>query len=259
MKRKLYYLSIILVLMSYPLISQENTISGASPTENEESKAVELRVKELKAKPLNIFFGFMFSNTVPQKEYMTNVKQAAPGFGVYGGYRFDPFPITLGMEMDFHFFESKMRTYSYKLPNDWTYARDTLHTSSFNMPITIFARIEPQIFHTVFPYVEGVGGINLMLVNATYNSFNGTEDDKDETNINFVYGVGGGMMIKIADFVQLPNKNSRLLLDLSFRYLLGTCSDYYTVNVNSDASVTFTKFSSETDQLMFNAGIIFHF
>ena len=259
MKRKLYYLSILLVLLSYPLISQENTVSGGDINQEEKSKAVDMRVKELKAKPLNIFFGLTFSNTVPQNDYMTNVRQAAPGFGLNGGYRFDPFPVTVGMEMDFHFFEAKMHTYSYKLPNDWTYARDTLHTSSFNMPITIFARIEPHIFHTVFPYIEGVGGINIMIVNANYTTFNGTEDDKDESGVNFLYGAGAGMMIKIADFVQLPDKNSRLLLDLNFRYLWSTCSDYYTVKVNSDASVTFNKFSSPTDQLMFNAGIIFHF
>ncbi|HOV91472.1 MAG TPA: hypothetical protein PLC04_00100 [Candidatus Kapabacteria bacterium] len=259
MKRKFVYLSILVVIMSYPLFSQENATSGDNIPTSQQDKNVQERVKELKAMPIKGFFGFAFSNSVPQKIYMDNIGTSGPGFGLYGGYRFDPIPIVLGLEWDFHFFESKTWTYSYKLPNGWTYARDTLTTSTFNMPLSIFTRIEPNISHFVFPYIEGFSGFNLMNSHATYKSFNSNEDNRDKTNLNWIYGVGAGIMVKLADFVQLPNNNTRFLIDLNFRYLWSSCSDYYTVQTNPDASVIFTQFSSPTEQVLFNLGIVFHF
>lgn len=260
MKRILVNILIGLILSCYPVFTQESTVdmSGASISDNKDAD-LDAKVKELKNKPLNGFFGFTFSNSVPQEIYMQNIGNAGPGFGVYGGYRFDPIPLTLGMELDFHFFESMMRTYSYKLPNDWTYARDTLHTSSFNFPLTVFARVEPNLFHFVFPYIEGVAGINFMETNATYDSYWGASDDKDEFDVNFLYGIGAGIMIKLADYIQLPKNNTRIMLDLSLRYLWGTDSDYYTVEVNPDASVSFTQHHSRMEQVLFNVGFIFHF
>ncbi len=243
------------IMVSYSAFSQGNSSDMSGETVSQTND----RVDELKSKPLNGFFGMTFSNSVPQGIYMNNIGNAGPGLGLYGGWRFDPFPVTLGVEADLHFFHSSERTYKYLLSNGWTYARDTLHTSSYNVPITVFARFEPNILHYVFPYIEGIGGINMMSTSATYNSYWGVEDNKDEFNVNFIYGVGAGIMFKLADFVQLPNKNTRFLLDLSFRYMFGTCSDYYTVKENQDASVSFTKFQSETEQIMFNAGFVVHF
>lgn len=66
-------------------------------------------------------------------------------------------------------------------------------------------------------------------------------------------------MFKIVDFVMLPNKNTRMLLDIRFKYLTGNETDYYTAKAQPDRSVKFDKYHSKIDQVLFNLGIAFHF
>lgn len=256
MKTKLITIFIFCLLISNYAYSQKGeSINNKNQGNQEEAQ----RIDYLKNLPLHGFGGIYFSNSVPQNEYMDNLKQSGPGFGFLGGYRFEPIPITVGGQFDMVFFGGETRYYNYKLPNGWTYARDTLNTTSWSMPITAFVRLEPNLFNFVYPYLEAFAGFSLMNANANYKSNYGVNDDKNEFSANFNYGLGAGASFKLTDFILLPNNITRMLLDVKFRYMSGNETDYYTVKANSDGSVTFDKFRSKTDQVFFNIGLVFYF
>lgn len=256
MKIKLLFTFFICILVTNLAYSQK----GETPNQqNKNSQEEAQRVEYLKNLPLHGFAGINFSNSVPQNEYMDNLQTAGPGFGFIGGYRFEPIPISVGGQFDMVFFGGDTKYYNYKLPNGWTYARDTLTTSSWAMPITAFVKIEPNLFNFAYPYLEAFAGFTMMNASANYKSNYGINDDKNEFSANFNYGFGLGTSIKLADFILLPNNITRMLLDVKFRYMSGNETDYYKVKSNSDGSVTFDKFRSKTDQVFFNLGLVFYF
>jgi opacity protein-like surface antigen len=215
-------------------------------------------IQKLKDRHLPGFFGFGFSNSIPQGDYMSNLKNAGPGFGIYGGYRIPVVPISLGAEVDFHFYKSDEQKYKYKI-NNWTYVYDTLNTSNSSIPISLFARIEPNLFNFFFPYVEGFAGMNIMSASYDMKSSLSNPDSETETDVAFYYGVGAGAQVKLTDFILLPDGITRMLLDVRFRYMKTGSHDYHTVVLNSDGSHTFTIFNSPTDQVLFTLGLVFHF
>lgn len=128
------------------------------------------------------------------------------------------------------------------------------------MPFSIFVRLEPNLMTYVFPYAEVGAGFTLLNASADYKSaYFGDAEDKNEFNANLHYFIGTGIMVKMVDFVMLPNKNTRMLLDVKFKYLFGDETDYYTAKPQPDRTVKFDKFHSKTDQILFNLGLVFHF
>lgn len=218
-------------------------------------------INNLKNRHLPGFFGFGFSNSIPQGDYMNNIKGAGPGFGLYGGYRMPVVPVSLGAEVDFHFYGSDTRYnkyHHYSLPQYvWVY--DTLSTSNSSIPISVFARLEPNLFNFLFPYVEGFAGFNIMSASYDMKSSQWNEVDESETDLALFYGVGAGAQVKLTDFILLPDGISRMLLDVKFRYMKTSNTDYYTVKLNSDGTPTFAAFNSYTDQVLFTLGLVFHF
>lgn len=216
-------------------------------------------VSRLQNRHLPGFFGFSFSNSIPQGDYMRNLNEAGPGFGLYGGYRFPVVPISVGAQVDFHFYKSQTQYYKYNIVNNWTYSYDTLTASNSAIPISLFARLEPNLFNFAFPYVEGFAGINIMSASYDMKSSYWNEDSDHETDAAFYYGVGLGTQVKLTDFIIMPDGITRMLLDVKFRYMKTGANDYYTVKLNSDGSHTFNKFNSPTDQVLFTLGLVFHF
>jgi hypothetical protein len=254
MKKIIYLFLFTIFLYSSVFCQKGEVIQSKVQNDNEAT-----RIEYLKNMPLHGFFGISFSNSVPQKEYMNNLQTSGPGFGLYGGYRFEPVPVTLGGTFDMLFFGSDTKYYEHYLNNGWVYARDTLSTTNWSMPFTAFVRFEPNIKNLFYPYLEAFAGFTLMDANASYKAFTGTESTQDEFSANFNYGVGAGAMIKLVDFVMLPNQVTRMLLDVRFKYLLGTEANYFDISVNNDGSVNFKKFRSKTNQILCNIGIVFHF
>ncbi len=252
---KLKQLIIAMIIIPSILFAQK----GSPVDDQNKSLSEKDRVEYLKNMPLHGFFGISFSNSVPQKEYMDNLKTSGPGFGLYGGYRMDPIPVTFGGGVDFHFFGSETRYFENKI-NDWTFSKDTLSTTNLSVPISIFARLEPNLMTYVFPYLELGAGFTLLSASADYKSaYFGDAEDKNEFSAYTHYFVGAGVMFKMVDFVMLPNKNTRMLLDIKFKYLSGGETDYYTAKPQPDRSVKFDKFHSKIDQILFNLGLVFHF
>lgn len=253
MKLKHYLIALLLI----PTLS---FAQKGSPVDDQKNSFTEQeRVEYLKNMPLHGFFGFSFSNSVPQKEYMDNLKTSGPGFGLYGGYRMDPIPVTFGGSADLHFFGSETRYFENRI-NDWTFSKDTLTTTNLSIPLSVFARLEPNLMTYVFPYLEIGAGFTLLSASADYKSaYFGDAEDKNEFNAYLHYYFGAGVMFKMVDFVMLPNKNTRMLLDIRFKYLTGNETDYYTCKPQPDRSVKFDKFHSKIDQVLFNLGLVFHF
>ncbi len=253
MKLKHYLIALLLI----PTLSFAQ--KGTPVDDQKNSFSEQERVEYLKNMPLHGFFGFTFSNSVPQKEYMDNLKTSGPGFGLYGGYRMDPIPVTFGGSADLHFFGSETRYFENRI-NDWTFSKDTLTTTNLSIPLSVFARLEPNLMTYVFPYLEIGVGFTLLSASADYKSaYFGDAEDKNEFNAYLHYYFGAGVMFKIVDFVMLPNKNTRMLLDIRFKYLTGNETDYYTAKAQPDRSVKFDKYHSKIDQVLFNLGIAFHF
>jgi len=253
MRLKLYI--IVFLLLFNSLLAQK----GSPVNDSKSSLSEKERIEYLKNMPLNGFFGISFSNSVPQKEYMDNLQTSGPGFGLYGGYRMDPIPVTFGASFDMHFFGSETKYFENRI-NDWTFSKDTLTTSNLSMPFSVFARLEPNLMTYVFPYIELGAGFTLLNASADYKSFfYGDAEDKDEFNAYLHYYFGAGIMFKMVDFVMLPNNNTRMLLDIRFKYLSGNETDYYTAKAQPDRSVKFDKFHSKIDQILFNLGLVFHF
>ncbi len=253
MRLKLYI--IVFLLLFNSLLAQK----GSPVNDSKNTLSEKERIEYLKNMPLNGFFGISFSNSVPQKEYMDNLQTSGPGFGLYGGYRMDPIPVTFGASFDMHFFGSETKYFENRI-NDWTFSKDTLTTSNLSMPFSVFARLEPNLMTYVFPYIELGAGFTLLNASADYKSFYyGDAEDKDEFNAYLHYYFGAGIMFKMVDFVMLPNNNTRMLLDIKFKYLSGDETDYYTAKAQPDRSVKFDKFHSKIDQILFNLGLVFHF
>lgn len=222
--------------------------------------------EELKKMPLNGFFGITFTNSVPQGEFFDNIPKSGQGLSIFGGYHFDPMPFAIGLEADIIFngsTESKQQWQWQDPFGKWHTEYDTASTQNMIIPINVFARVSPNIANILFPYAEGFVGMSILNTSYTfktsYNVNNNDYDDTDnETSVAFSYGGGAGLMIKIADFVQPPNSNVQLLFDIKMRYLKGEEVEYTEWKLVND-QFTEKKFKSETDMVLFLAGITFRF
>ncbi len=224
------------------------------------------QLEKLKKIPLNGFFGITFTNSVPQGEFFDNIRKSGQGLSIFGGYHMDPIPFAFGLEADFLFNGStESKTYwKWEDPfGKWHTEYDTASTQNMIIPINIFARLAPNIGNFFFPYAEGFIGLSILNTSYTYNtSYNVNNNDynntDNETSVALSYGGGAGFMMKIADFVQLPNSNVQMLFDVKMRYLKGEEVDYTEWKLIDD-KFTETKFKSETDMILFMAGITFRF
>lgn len=225
------------------------------------SKEDEMEVERLKAKHKSGFFGFSFTNSIPQNEFFDNVRKSGPGFSVYGGYNFESIPISIGAKGDFLFYGGDERVFTRRNSGGWVVGRDTVDYQNMVIPITVFAKIQPNLGNFAFPYFEAFAGFTMLSASADYkSSYWGVDDSKNELDASWNYGVGVGTMIKLVDFVNLPDQSSRMMLDVGFRYMNGTETDYYKINyINNDTSPEFESTRSRTDMILFQLGIVFEF
>jgi hypothetical protein len=227
-------------------------------------------VERLLRRPLNGFFGFTFTNAVPQKEFFDNIKRSGQGFSVYGGWHMDPYPFAAGIEGDILFYGSDERRglLNWKDPYGvWHTDHDTISTQNMVIPVNVFIRVMPTIARTISPYVEGIVGVTFMSLSVDYKSsysYAGSNynDKQSKSDIAFNYGVGAGIMIKLVDFIQIPNSISNLNLDIRMRYLYGGEAEYYKAkfdDTKNPPQLNLNGFKSNTDLVLFMAGITFRF
>lgn len=254
---------LLLLLLLFAFANQLSYAQKGDPVKKESTDPTpqeEEVIQQLKNRHLPGFFGIAFSNSIPQGDYMRNINSSGPGFGIYGGYRISAIPVSVGAEADFHFYasETKYNRYQYGYPS-YVYVNDTLSTGNSSIPISLFARLEPNIANFVFPYIEGFAGLNILSASYDMKSSYWPKQDQHETNSPFYYGFGAGAQVKLTDFIVLPDVITRMLLDVKFRYMKTGSSDYYTVRLNNDGTPTFAAYNSPTDQVLFTLGLVFHF
>ena len=229
-------------------------------------KIDEQLIEKLKTKPLNGFFGISFTNSIPQGEFMDNIQRSGQGFSLYGGYHADPLPLAVGIEGDILFYGSQERRidYSFKDPfGVYHNYQDTASTQNMIVPIHLFVRVMPDMKY-ILPYFEGFLGMTLLTTSYSYKSglyVNNSyyHDDTDESDIAFSYGFSAGVMVKIVDFITIPDSRTSLLFDIKLKYAKGGEANYWDWNVTSEGQFQKKEYKSNTDIILLLAGITFRF
>ncbi len=186
-------------------------------------------IDRIKERPLNWQFGASFMVSNPQDTFRRAIEYLeSPGTG-YGfalnvAYYFDPIPILLGGEFGLNFFGGSNRTYTVPQGPFFT---DTLRYETLNthLPVNVFMRVQPNIATWVFPYGELIGGFTVVGSSLDVSRTSGNvsnSDSESESSLSWQYGLGAGFMVKVLDFITLPNEHQRVLLDVRMRYLRGT-------------------------------------
>lgn len=220
--------TIVLLLCAYSLNAQ---IAGEPVTQPASDPAMKMpddeTIRIIKQQPLHGQWEFFYHQAVSQGELRDAFnKLEAPatgyGFGVEGGYYFDPIPLAVGGELGVYFNGADSKSLR---ANDFCNTRINVSASNTQIPILFHARFQPNIESWLFPYVEGVGGFTIYSSSVTTEEIcrgDTIVDRVGEGSVVWNYGVGAGVAIKISDVITLPNDLQRTLIDVRFRYLWGT-------------------------------------
>lgn len=213
--------------------------------------------KDLIKQPLAGYAGLSFTTGNPQHgSFQEFSENNSFGFGLKGGYYFNPIPLTVGMNVDFLFFGGDEKT----LPRTILGLRvnDTLETSTTMVPILFHTRFQPQITHFLFPYIEVSGGASIYSSSSELRQYGNSRVSNSETDIIWMYGIGAGLQFRLVDFVELLSSHSALLLDIYARYLLGEQQSLSKAKIIDDKS-EFVSSSVKTDILSIGIGVSWMF
>lgn len=224
--------------------------------ENETEKDIRA-AKELIEKPLHGYGSILFINGNPQDGYFQGLLgNNAHGFSIKGGYYFNPVPITLGLNVDVLFYGGDRQM----LPRTvlGLKVNDTLETSTTMVPILFHTRLQPQITHYLFPYVELTAGANIYSSSFELKPYGNPHVSMSHTELVWNYGIGTGLQIRLVDFVELPSTHTALLLDIYARYLYGEEKYLSKANIE-DASTKFDWAIVHADILSVGIGVTWMF
>ncbi len=213
--------------------------------------------KDLIKQPLAGYAGLSFTTGNPQHgSFQEFSENNSFGFGLKGGYYFNPIPLTVGMNVDFLFFGGETK----KLPRTvlGLKVNDTIETSTTMVPILFHSRFQPQITHFLFPYIEVSGGASIYSSNSELRPYGNSRISNSETDIIWMYGIGAGLQFRLVDFVELPSSHSALLLDIYARYLFGEQQSLSKAKIIDDKS-EFVSSSVKTDILSIGIGVSWMF
>lgn len=240
--------------------------SGGSMFDRDPEKVDEQMIAWIKDQPLPWMFGLNFMVVNPQDSLRRAYQQLdAPSVG-YGfafdvAYYMDPIPVAITGQFAVNFVGMNSQTYRTSSPSRDEYR---LETQNVQLPVTIGVRFQPNLYNRFFPYVEGVGGFSLFSTSAEVrptDNGNGTvvSGPQPETTASWVYGVGLGTMITIAEIITLPIELERVAIDIRCRYLWSTDVQVPAYQLES-TSYTIERVSVPSPHFVFvNIGLIGHF
>jgi opacity protein-like surface antigen len=249
------------------------SMAAATPLVAQTSDRTEQEIiARIKDSDLHWFLGGDLQIVNPQGALRDSLqKLGAPdvgiGFDFKLGYYMAPVPVAFTLEGGAVFMGGESK----ELYTQSGLFRDTItvSTSTTQIPLNMSVRFMPDLAHWVFPYVEGVVGINIhsSSFDLSQRRFEEVRSQSDSrSDVAFNYGVGAGVSLKIADIVNLPNSLQRILLDVRMRYLFGDPLEVSTVDMQVDANdpqkTTYTFKSATVDQsdmVYFNIGFSFQF
>lgn len=245
--------------LSFVCVAQTDTTSPLLTT-TKQADVDQQMIDRIKQNHLPIQFGVFYSQSASQgslRDAYNTLGAPSVGYGVAlnGGYYCDPFPLVIGADFAVNFFGT--RELSYSSGND----RVTYSTQNFTVPLLAFARIQPNLFTWVFPYVEVAGGTTIYssVLSATRTQSGEEVQSTAETRVsaNWTYGVGAGMAFKIMDIITLPNSLQRTLIDVRMRYLWGTNVNVPLVEPTPNQSYLVKSVPVSTpEQITFQLGVI---
>lgn len=268
-KRTTVVFALAIAAIAPPMRAQEAVTGGPLTGGSLPPRVIdeeELMIERLKAEPLNWFAGIRFQVGNPQGSFRDSLAsigapQVGYGFDLNVGYYFDPVPVAVTLEGGVLFMGMNSRSQRFPSGLFW----DTLkfETQTSIIPLNVSARFQPNIATWVFPYVEGIVGMNLFLSNyeITQTRFDvNRRQSENRSDVSFTYGVGVGISAKIADIITLPSQLNRFLFDVRMRYLKGGSATLSNFELTSSNTYTFKSAPvASTDMVMFNVGISVQF
>ena len=244
----LIYLVIIYSIIS-DLAAQEIKLHKTQPT-TEDTLAF------LRKTPLAWQVGLALTNSIPQQEFQRNLGHCGFGFTIDASNKLLELPVSFGGRFDLLFYDLKSRVF------DNTYEsrvyHDTISATSLIIPLDIFLKFQSEM--GIFsPYAEVFFGPTFFSTHSSFDPEYGESQSDGHFNVSWNWGISGGLMIRVAEFFNMPDSYKSLYLNTNLRYAFGGISYYYTADMNYSGQVQFKQYRSETSMINFSMGIIFRF
>ena len=200
--------------------------------------------------------GGYFMIIVPRGEFSENITNKGYGGGGQFLIRVGASPFLMGGDFGIVVYGSQSR----REPISATIPNLALRvTTSNNIFLTHFVlRAQPRS-GAVRPYVDGLIGLKYLFTRTSVSDLDDGETIASNTDLGdttFSYGVGGGLQIPLT-----KGRESRIVLDTGVRYLRGGRADYLRRGsiIVDNGSVFYDIFSSRTDVLSVQVGVMFRF
>jgi opacity protein-like surface antigen len=218
-------------------------------------------IERLRQQPLNWFGSLHFAYSRPRgnfARFLDSINNGwGLGFGFNGGFKLSDAPVAIGATVDVLFFGSQERTYQtpFVIGGIPRTVYDTVNTTIMFVPITVIARIAPDI-GWVQPYVEAGAGLTVISSDYTLKSNVAGEQSSSRSHVPFQYSVGAGLNVKVAEVFNIPVSRQAYYVNFGIRYVYGDWSDYTFWKLSDDNSRTITLVTgaSRTDLYIITLG-----
>ena len=200
----------------------------------------------------------------PQAGFRENVENSGLGGNFYFGYRFPRSLLSAGVSLGFLIYGHERHAE----PLSWTIPDVIVDVRTTNSILLchLFLRLQPAR-GKVRPYLDGLVGLNYLTTDTSVGDHDDWDDDSISSNnlndLALSYGMGGGVMISLVDFINARDgrRVMSLDLDLGVRYLKGGEAEYLREGSihRGDGEVTYDVSRSRTDLLKINIGVTFNF
>ncbi|HUT63496.1 MAG TPA: hypothetical protein VMZ04_06020 [Anaerolineae bacterium] len=211
-------------------------------------------------------FGVHFTVASPQGEFRDNVDRNGYGISGNGMIRMGLLPMKLGLELGYVRYGSESR----REPLSTTIPDVTVRVQNDNNIFLghILLRVQPPLgpLVKVTPYIDGLVGFNYLFTETKIEDVDKFTEVVSSTNfddLTLSYGIGGGLMFKLADLgAPGPGLNIMgILLDIKVRYLYGGEAEYLKKGSirRENGKVFYDATKSKTDLMLYQLGIVFSF
>lgn len=260
--------TVILLWCAYSLHAQ---IAGEQRAASSETPVYKIpddgAIAIIKQQALSAQFEFHYQQAVSQGELRTVFEHLeAPavsyGIGGEGSYYFDPIPLAIGAEVSVLFNGADSKTLG---SSDFFSTKYVVSSSNMQVPILAHVRFQPNIESWLFPYAEAVGGLTVYSSTVSMKRIrlgDTTSTSDGDGDVCWNYGIGAGVAIKVADVITLPNTLQRTLIDIRFRYLLGTKTTIRNAQLDGGDGLGYSIIPEDVTKpevVTFRLGVIFQF
>ena len=207
--------------------------------------------------------GINFDVGAPQGKFRDNLDRNGYGGSISGVIHPGGSILGLGVELGILNYGHESRTE----PLSTTIPDVRVRVSNTNNFINghLFLRLR-QRFGALEPYADGLVGFNYLYTESKIENLRGDEDIASSVNLDdgtFSYGIGGGVMIRLAD-IDIDDPNIQKLgisLDFKVRYLRGGNAEYLKEGSISreNGNILYDVQKSRTDMILYQFGVMANF